>query len=244
MKTAFKIGITGTRSGGTLPQLGSLANLLQGIVTRESTIELHHGDCEGVDVQAAIFASKMGIHTVCHPPVDESHRANHESDTILPQQTHFARNRNIVDTCDLLIVIPYQDEWQSLGGTWYTHDYAIKKGVPVMIIQINGTTREGDAISGSGAAEIEENNDERIGRKWQYVEDNIDERIERLEAENERLQECWKTLFKILDTVEVNENGKEIRPTTIRSCRVAHTEKLRELFAEVRDCLKENYDEG
>ena len=144
MKTVFKIGITGTRSDATQEQLGSLLDTLQDIVERESTVEFHHGDCVGVDVQAATVASKMDIHTVCHPPVDESLRANHESDTILPQQTHFARNRNIVDACDLLIVIPYQDEWQPLGDTWYTHDYArwsaIKKGVPVIIIQNNGTT--------------------------------------------------------------------------------------------------------
>ena len=70
------------------------------------------------------------------------------------------------------------------------------------------------------------------------------ERIEWLEAQNNWMREDWETLFKILDTVEVNENGKEFHPTTIRSCRVAHTEKLRELFAEVRDCLKENSNEG
>jgi hypothetical protein len=137
----FKIGITGTRSGGTLPQLAGLSNLLKMINERESTVELHHGDCEGVDWQAAIFASKMDIHTVCHPPVDESLRANHKSDTILPQLTHFARNRNIVDASDILIVIPYQDEWQPSGGTWYTHDYAVKKGVLVVIIELSGTMR-------------------------------------------------------------------------------------------------------
>jgi hypothetical protein len=59
----------------------------------------------------------------------------------LPQLTHFARNRNIVDASDILIVIPYQDEWQPSGGTWYTHDYAVKKGVLVVIIELSGTMR-------------------------------------------------------------------------------------------------------
>jgi hypothetical protein len=140
----FKIGITGTRSGATTQQLASLANMLVLLaMAREADVELHHGDCIGVDLQAATMASGMGIHTVCHPPVDESHRAMHKSDTILPPLTHFARNRNIVDMCDVLIVIPYQDEWHSSGGTWYTHDYAVKKGETVIIIKPNGTTRSG-----------------------------------------------------------------------------------------------------
>jgi hypothetical protein len=137
----FKIGITGTRSGASDEQLVSLGHLMGSVIAREPTVELHHGDCVGVDLQAAIFASKMDIHTVCHPPVDESLRANHKSDTILPQLNHFARNRNIVDASDILIVIPYQDEWQPRGGTWYTHDYAVKKGVDVATIEQSGTIR-------------------------------------------------------------------------------------------------------
>jgi len=137
----FKIGITGTRSGASDKQLVSLGHLMGSVIVREPTVELHHGDCVGVDIQAAVIASRVGIHTVCHPPVDESLRAFHESDTILPQLNHFARNRNIVEACDILIVIPYQDEWQPRGGTWYTHDYAVKKGVDVAIIELSGTIR-------------------------------------------------------------------------------------------------------
>ncbi len=137
----FKIGITGTRSGASEQRLVSLGHLMGSVVARKPIVELHHGDCVGVDLQAAIMASNMDIHTVCHPPVDESLRAFHNSDTTLPKLNHFARNRNIVDASDLLIVIPYQDEWQPRGGTWYTHDYAVKKGVDVAIIELDGTIR-------------------------------------------------------------------------------------------------------
>ena len=34
----------------------------------------------------------------------------------------------------LLLVIPFQTSHSSTGGTWYTHDYAVKKGVPVEIL--------------------------------------------------------------------------------------------------------------
>lgn len=141
-----KIGITGTRSGGTVAQLESLVAVLIAHDPEQGIEELHHGDCVGVDLQAATMARDMEIHTVCHPPVDESLRAHHKSDTILPQQNHFARNRSIVDACDKLIVIPFQDEWSARGGTWYTHDYALKKGTSITIIWPNGEMIDTDTV--------------------------------------------------------------------------------------------------
>ena len=141
----MKIGITGARSGMNAEQSSSLRYHLSRVDT--SITQLHHGDCVGVDEEAAVLASNMGIQTVCHPPVDESLRAHHNSTIILEQKNHFARNRNIVDSVDLLFVVPYQDEWQSRGGTWYTHDYAKKKGVETITIwpseQVQQLMRQG-----------------------------------------------------------------------------------------------------
>ena len=130
-EAVMKIGITGTRSGMNAEQSSSLRYHLSRFA---HVTEFHHGDCVGVDDQAATIANNMDIQTVCHPPVDESLRAHHNSTVILEQKNHFARNRNIVDSVDLLFVVPYQDEWQSRGGTWYTHDYAKKKGVETFTI--------------------------------------------------------------------------------------------------------------
>jgi len=138
----FKIGITGTRNGMNVDQLESFQERMKTIYdisserhpgVRRRPIELHHGDCVGVDVETAQIATGLGIKTVCHPPVDQRLRAHHKSDVILEQKTHFARNRDIVDSVDILFVLPLQDKWQSRGGTWYTHDYAKKKGVPFEI---------------------------------------------------------------------------------------------------------------
>jgi hypothetical protein len=126
----FKIGITGTRSGMNVDQLESFRERMESFAR---PLELHHGDCVGVDIEAAEIARELGIQTVCHPPVDEKLRAHHKSDVILEQKTHFARNRSIVDMCDILFVIPFQTSHSSRGGTWYTHDYAVKKNVPVEI---------------------------------------------------------------------------------------------------------------
>ena len=80
----FKIGITGTRNGMSSDQVEAFWERMDSMfhTSCESSarpLELHHGDCVGVDVQAAEVARLMGIKTVCHPPVDQSHRAHHKS---------------------------------------------------------------------------------------------------------------------------------------------------------------------
>jgi hypothetical protein len=120
----MKIGVTGTRSGMNDNQMLAVIKFLQ-----ENTVnELHHGDCVGVDFEVAEIAATLGIRTVCHPPNKTELRAYHKSDETRFPLTYFARNRNIVDETDMLLVVPYQDTHQPNGGTWYTHDYAVKKG--------------------------------------------------------------------------------------------------------------------
>jgi hypothetical protein len=126
-----KIGVTGTRNGMTDFQKERVSRFLQEIFNEKA--EFHHGDCVGVDVETAEIAKSLGYYVVNHPPVDESLRAFHKSDKILEPKTHFARNRDIVDDTDLLVVVPRENEHQSRGGTWYTHDYAVKKNKPVLV---------------------------------------------------------------------------------------------------------------
>ena len=130
----FKIGVTGTRTGMTHTQRDSFVAILNSLLCEHTSIEFHHGDCVGVDIEAANIAQELRIRTVCHPPVDSELRAFHTSDEIREPKTHFARNRNIVSSVELLIVIPWQMEWNARGGTWYTHDYAVKNQVEVNIL--------------------------------------------------------------------------------------------------------------
>ncbi len=67
-------------------------------------------------------------------------------------------------------------------------------------------------------------------------------RILNLEAENKRLKDGWERLLRLLDTKETDSNGKEFRPTYISSCRLSHTEQLRDVIASVRKLLEENND--
>lgn len=134
----MKIGVTGTRSGMNKRQKQEFTELLSDLLVdcfaNSENGEFHHGDCVGVDVEAAKIARKLGFKIVCHPPEKDELRAFHKSDEIREPKSYFARNRNIVDECDVLLVIPYQDSHQSHGGTWYTHDYAVKKDKPLHII--------------------------------------------------------------------------------------------------------------
>ena len=126
----MKIGVTGTREGATEYQLTELREVLSGL----DSVEFHHGDCAGVDEQAAKIAKELGYKIVCHPPESDYLRAYFPADEMREPAGYLKRDRAIVDSVDVLIVVPLHNEWQPKGGTWYTHDYAKKKDKPVIVI--------------------------------------------------------------------------------------------------------------
>jgi len=126
----MKIGVTGTRDGATEYQLTELRSVLAELPGRE----LHHGDCVGVDEQAAAIAQELGYKIICHPPESYDFRAYFPSDTTQAPAGYLERDRAIVNACDVLLVVPKQMSWQSTGGTWYTHDYAKHRNKPFSII--------------------------------------------------------------------------------------------------------------
>ena len=126
----MKVGITGTREGATEYQLKELRSVLADL----KGTEFHHGDCRGVDVQAAAIARELGYKIVCHPPVLKEEQGYFGGDEIREPAGYMKRDRTIVEETDVLLVCPKQMEWQQKGGTWYTHDYAVKLGKPLSII--------------------------------------------------------------------------------------------------------------
>jgi hypothetical protein len=130
----MKIGITGTREGMTEYQERELRHALEGVqLFAGDKAEFHHGDCRGVDVQAAAIAKELGFKIVCHPPVSAEEQGHFGGDEVREAKGYLERDRNIVDECEFLFVVPKQMEWQPKGGTWYTHDYAKKKGVTLAV---------------------------------------------------------------------------------------------------------------
>lgn len=134
----MKLGVTGTREGATLKQLERVTEFLQ--PNQSTDNELHHGDCNGVDIEVAAIARALGYRIVCHPPANNETRGFFGGDEVRTPAGYLQRDRSIVDSTELLIVVPLQSTWQPKGGTWYTHNYAKKKGIPCVIVWPDGTT--------------------------------------------------------------------------------------------------------
>ena len=129
----MRVGITGTRAGAYLRQRTTLTALL-----RTLTIDvLHHGDCVGVDVFAAGIVNHFAA-TESHPPSSGKHRAHFGSDVVHKPKEYLARNQDIVDAVDLLIVVPKTRQEGVRSGTWATYRYAVLTKVPRVIIYPDG----------------------------------------------------------------------------------------------------------
>lgn len=126
----MKVGVSGTREGANDKQLAAITAMINRIGPGH---ELHHGDCKGVDEQVAKIARDAGWRIVCHPPESDYLRAFFPSDEVRVPAGYLKRDRAIVDETEFLIVVPLQDSWQPKGGTWYTHDYAVKTNKPLEI---------------------------------------------------------------------------------------------------------------
>lgn len=127
----MKIGVTGTRHGMNDFQTKSVTTFLTEKFSDGA--EFHHGDCVGVDAEAALIAKEIGYVIVCHPPTKNTLRAYIDADIMNNEYSYLKRNRHIVDSTEFLMVVPFENEHQTKGGTWYTHDYASKKNYPLQI---------------------------------------------------------------------------------------------------------------
>lgn len=132
MSNSIKIGITGTREGMTEHQFEMVKQYLE--LHYQTGAEFHHGDCTGVDVEAAAIAREVGYRIVCHPPKSDEQQGFFGGDEMREPAGYLQRDRAIVDACDQLLVVPLQTEWQPRGGTWYTHDYAVKTNKPFFVV--------------------------------------------------------------------------------------------------------------
>ena len=126
------IGITGTRSGMNERQRDFVVAHLHAV--EGPSVHFHHGDCVGVDIQAAQIAKDAGIIVIGHPPIKTELRGYFPDAETREPKGYFSRNRDIVDDSNYLLVVPWQNEWYNSGGTWYTHDYAKKIGKDFIIV--------------------------------------------------------------------------------------------------------------
>lgn len=104
--------------------------------------QFDHGCCVGADQQAymAMYDLKRDVPVHAWPPVDPKWLALEWElfcDVAHPPNDYHARDRDIVNDCDLLIATPLED-WPTTGGTFYTMGYAISQEIPVLHIKRSG----------------------------------------------------------------------------------------------------------
>lgn len=111
------------------------------ILDEHEAVSAIHGGCIGADEDFHNICLEIGIPEdsifilpgiSANDPTDRSMQAVLKGGVRLPEKTHFARNRDIVNASDMLIATPLDDVKR--GGTWYTIDYADGLGKLIHII--------------------------------------------------------------------------------------------------------------
>lgn len=153
----MRVGFTGTREGMTLKQHWRVSDWFHyprdGSAPRVPT-EFHHGCSVGADADlvTTIMRGRIGatddrtwadIHA--HPctldgMVDRGAEAL--SSEVHPAKPPLERNRDIVDSCDVLLACPKTMDEEQRSGTWATIRYARKVGRPVVIFWPDGKVTE------------------------------------------------------------------------------------------------------
>lgn len=140
-RTYEHVGITGSRDGCTNPQRHTLERALARLCRDHGTKVFHHGDCVGVDWQAAAMARSFGLHVIGHPPVNESLRSYFPSDEMREPAGYLERDRALSGEVDLLLGCPKTPWPQHRSGTWFTIKYAEQTGTKVAVILPDGRWR-------------------------------------------------------------------------------------------------------
>jgi hypothetical protein len=129
----MRLGFTGTRLGMTPDQRTKIIGFYN---MHLAISEAHIGDCAGADEQFHRFVSSrvQRPKLVGHPPILTEYRAFCTYDEEWMPKNYLDRDRDIVDCSDLLIAAPKSHKPDTRSGTWYTINYALKVGVPVLVV--------------------------------------------------------------------------------------------------------------
>jgi predicted Rossmann-fold nucleotide-binding protein len=133
----MKLGVTGSREGMTLSQLTTFLRMIE----KEDFEELHQGCCNGADEMAVIACYDKNIKIIGHPPTNHkelSETAVEKSSELMAEKEYLQRNKDIVDSSDILIAFPKGTQEETRSGTWSTVRYARKKNARIVIIYPNG----------------------------------------------------------------------------------------------------------
>lgn len=143
----MKIGITGSRTGLTAKQFATLDKLLSKMLRKYDVTECHHGDCFGVDFtfNQYIYANSKAT-IVVHPPTIDKQRAfcakdEDERFVVEKCKPYLDRNKDIVNSSDIMIGCPDTPIEKSRSGTWSTIRYARKQQTILFVVLPDGTIK-------------------------------------------------------------------------------------------------------
>lgn len=130
------LGVSGTRSCPSEHQ----THFLYIAITSPAIIEVHHGDCVGLDNWAHNIAASHRKLIVVHPPDVPKWRAYCTSNNaiVLPTRWYTNRNLDIVLASDICVAFPYSREWSQSKGTYNFIDHATKHKKPLIIVHADG----------------------------------------------------------------------------------------------------------
>lgn len=134
----MKIGFTGTREGMTQAQF----DVVRDYILRHVPEKVHNGDCVGADADFHKICLEAGVRTKGHPPKNDEYRAFNEYDEMAPEKSYYARNRDIVNESEILIVCPKEMSVQPKGGTWYTYGYGKMQKTKIIIVWPDGSIKQ------------------------------------------------------------------------------------------------------
>jgi hypothetical protein len=118
------VGFTGTRRGLTRQQF----MVIEAFFKDHVILEAHHGDCIGADEEFHDICLTYDVPVILHPPENPKLRAfcKHYR-KVMPPRPFLERNHIIVDTCDVLLAAPREEQEPPVArgqGTWSTVRYA------------------------------------------------------------------------------------------------------------------------
>lgn len=130
------LGVTATRRGLT-PLQDNMAALVMESFSKP--VVVHHGDCIGGDAALHDIAVRRGFTIEIHPPENDRLRAFKPAAVMHPPLPYLARNRTIVNRCQVLLACPGEAEYRIKSGTWFAVKYALEVGRYVILVTPDGT---------------------------------------------------------------------------------------------------------
>jgi len=123
--------------------MGDLFHVRDPFISTQPFMVQHNGDCINADHLMACQWRRFGGKVFGHPPDKKDRRAFFDFDYKAEPLPFGVRDQAIVDASDLLVAAPRCPEY-TRSGTWMTVRMARRKGLPIILVWLDGSvTKEG-----------------------------------------------------------------------------------------------------